>query len=112
TDGAARRAMDDGAPIDFIYPEDGVIVFITPMAVMDNAPHPNAARVLMNYILSREIQEEFVMTMGGYYVPNSAVTYPDSYPDPASLNLVKVDTNELAGVVEEYRARWLSIMSG
>ena len=46
----ARR----GNPITWIYPQDGAILNVGPSAIMANAPHPNAARLFLEWLLSRD----------------------------------------------------------
>lgn len=46
-----------GNPIKVAYPTDGSVVIISPAAVMDNAPHPNAARLFMEFFLGEEYSE-------------------------------------------------------
>jgi iron(III) transport system substrate-binding protein len=45
-----------GAPIKWIIPEEGVVYSVDVDAVPRGAPHPNAARVWVNFILSPEAQ--------------------------------------------------------
>jgi ABC-type Fe3+ transport system substrate-binding protein len=45
-----------GAPLDWVALEP-VIVSLNPVAMAVNAPHPNAARLLVDFLLSREGQE-------------------------------------------------------
>ena len=41
-----------GNPIGIIYPEDGTVLTVGPSAVVAAAPHPNAARLFMEWLLS------------------------------------------------------------
>jgi iron(III) transport system substrate-binding protein len=43
-----------GNPIGIIYPDDGTVVTVGPSAVVADAPHPNAARLFMEWLLSRD----------------------------------------------------------
>ena len=46
----ARR----GNPIGIVYPEDGTVLTVGPSAVVASAPHPNAARLFMEWLLSSD----------------------------------------------------------
>jgi iron(III) transport system substrate-binding protein len=46
-----------GNPIGIVYPEDGTILTVGPSAVVAAAPHPNAARLFMEWLLSRDYAE-------------------------------------------------------
>ena len=43
-----------GNPIGIVYPEDGTVLTVGASAVTASAPHPNAARLLLEWLLSRD----------------------------------------------------------
>jgi iron(III) transport system substrate-binding protein len=47
----AFPAIDKGNPIGVVYPSDGCSICVTPSAVPASAPHPNAARLFLNWML-------------------------------------------------------------
>jgi iron(III) transport system substrate-binding protein len=42
-------SMSRGNPLKLIYPEEGVIAALSPSAIIRNAPHPNAAKLFMEF---------------------------------------------------------------
>ncbi|MBV9101363.1 MAG: ABC transporter substrate-binding protein [Candidatus Dormibacteraeota bacterium] len=56
-DNAARRLQAQGAPIGEVLPTDGSFITNTYLAIPATAPHPNAARLWVNYLLSRQAQD-------------------------------------------------------
>ncbi len=46
-----------GAPIDYTIPSDAPMITYVYLAVPRNAPHPSAARLWINYLLSRQVQD-------------------------------------------------------
>ena len=44
--------VDKGSPVAFVYPEDGTVITVGPSAILASAPHPNAARLFMEWLLS------------------------------------------------------------
>ena len=46
-----------GNPIGIVYPEDGTVLTVGPSAITASAPHPNAARLFMEWLLSRDYAE-------------------------------------------------------
>jgi iron(III) transport system substrate-binding protein len=48
-----------GAPIDWLRPTDPLYGELVPIGIMAGATHPNAARLFIDYVLSREGQELF-----------------------------------------------------
>lgn len=73
-----RKAQ--GNPIDIVYPQDDSILITSPVAVLKDAPHPNAARLFMNFFYSREYSAALV----------KSYNYPIR-TDVASANGVKLD---------------------
>lgn len=51
-----------GNAIEVFYPEDDTILITSPIAVMKDAPHPNAARLFMNFFYSKQYSEVMVKT--------------------------------------------------
>ncbi len=54
------ESADKGNPIAIAYPSDGSILVQTPSAVLKNAPHPNAARLFMEFLLSADFSQVLV----------------------------------------------------
>jgi iron(III) transport system substrate-binding protein len=45
---------DKGNPLAIQYPDDGAILVSTPSGILKNAPHPNAAKLFMEFLLGPE----------------------------------------------------------
>jgi iron(III) transport system substrate-binding protein len=60
--------MTDGAPIQPIYPPEGVPYTNYPMMIMADAPHPHAAELFANWYLSKAGQASLVQVRGAYSV--------------------------------------------
>jgi iron(III) transport system substrate-binding protein len=55
--GPASTALQNiakGNPIGFVYPEDGTLLCVGPSAVLANAPHPNAGRLFLEWLLGAD----------------------------------------------------------
>src|SRR5262249_9341270 len=59
-----KLIRDSGAPVRGIWPKEGVPRERWRAAVRRRAPHPNAARLFMDFVLSREGQDLYVKEMG------------------------------------------------
>ena len=46
-----------GNPVAVVYPEDGAVLMVSPSSVLKNAPAPNAGKLFIEYLLSRECSE-------------------------------------------------------
>lgn len=56
TDVPLNTALADGAPIGFVYPKSGTVRSESYIFVASKAPHPNAGKVLVNWLLSEKGQ--------------------------------------------------------
>lgn len=54
-----------GAPIDVVYPAEGLPAAPGAAGIFKNAPHPNAAKLFMDWSLSEEGQNVIVEKLGG-----------------------------------------------
>ena len=52
--------MAKGAPLAIVYPTEGAPLVNSPTAVMEKAPHPNAARLFQSYLFTPESQQMLV----------------------------------------------------
>jgi iron(III) transport system substrate-binding protein len=50
----AMQNVDKGNPVGFIYPEDATVITVGPSAVLATAPHPNAARLYLEWLFSSD----------------------------------------------------------
>jgi iron(III) transport system substrate-binding protein len=50
-------AIERGNPIGLFYPDDGCSLCVAPSAIPATAPHPNAARVFLNWLLGDEYSQ-------------------------------------------------------
>ncbi len=49
-----------GNPLAVVYPEDGAVLMVSASGIVKNAPAPNAARLFIEYLLSREASQIMV----------------------------------------------------
>ena len=60
TDIPLNSMLDDGAPLGFVYPKSGTTTSDAFAGVSAKAPHPNVARVFVNWLMSKAGQTELV----------------------------------------------------
>jgi len=58
------KSKDKGNPISVVYPEDGSLLMIAPSGILIDAPSPNAAKLHMEFLLSKEASEVHVKERG------------------------------------------------
>ncbi len=56
TDLPLNPLLEDGAPVGFVYPESGTTLSSNKAFIAKNAPHPNAAKVFMNWLMTEKGQ--------------------------------------------------------
>jgi len=59
----AFRYVKGGGPVKIVYPEDGVIAAPDGIALVKGAPHPDAAKVFIDWCLSKSTQDFLVAKM-------------------------------------------------
>jgi iron(III) transport system substrate-binding protein len=82
------RALDEvqaGAPIQLIFWKKGTAIANFYGAVVAQAPHPNAARLLMRWLMSREGQELIVRNLSMYSSRKDVTITPASQPPLSKL---------------------------
>src|SRR6266446_499829 len=95
-----------GNPVEIVFPKEGVPLVISPTAIASFAPHPNAARLFIDFIFSREIQQVLADTEG-LYTGHPEVKYPADRPKLGELKLLLVDPEELEKRNEEIKTRFV-----
>jgi iron(III) transport system substrate-binding protein len=61
---AAFDYLKSGAPVGIVYPSEGTAVTLDGTAVVKGAPHPNAARLFLDFTVTREGQTLIVEKFG------------------------------------------------
>ncbi|HEX4524496.1 MAG TPA: extracellular solute-binding protein [Casimicrobiaceae bacterium] len=59
-----------------VYPSEGMPLAVAPAAIFKNAPHPNAARLFVDYMLSEEGQNLIAIDIFGAYSMRKGVRTP------------------------------------
>lgn len=114
--GQPTRALqnnDRGASLKFIFPEEGVVLMPQCMFIPTEAPHPNAAKLWLDFMLTPPAQEILArreaMSSGrtGFESP-----VPDYAPNISSMKLIDVDWKALKTAdLERARSDWRHIFS-
>jgi len=81
-----------GAPLKVVYPTEGIPITTSVAGIPKTSPHPNAARVFMDWAMSAEGQTAWVRNGGGFSVmkgaplPEGATPQTKLWiPDPAQF---------------------------
>jgi iron(III) transport system substrate-binding protein len=79
---------------------------VSPVAVAKDAPHPNAAKLFVDYIFSKESQQ-LLADKEGLYTGHPQVTYPADKPKLKDLKLLSVEADELEKRNAEIKKRFI-----
>lgn len=100
------RLKKEGAPIDWVAAEP-IIGLTFGLGLVKDAPHPNAARLFIDFLLSREGQE--ILAAVGYYAPRTDVVSPLMKQAPPKMKVVPLPMM-LATRYNEYFQTYRKVM--
>jgi iron(III) transport system substrate-binding protein len=93
-----------GLPVDFMNPKP-LLVGLTPVALVKNAPHPNAARVLLDWLLSRDGQNAIVELSGRPSARTDVNNNPNVFNRKMSIHVIKTpNAAEYNALVTQYKS--------
>ncbi len=107
----AHQLNSKGAKLAFMDPQEGVVLLTQSMFILEGAPHPAAARLWVDLVLSEEGQKilaerEYLISGRG----NFASPLPNVIPTLDSLKTIKVDWSSVSvDDMQRYRAEWTSM---
>jgi iron(III) transport system substrate-binding protein len=92
-DSYAADARKQGHPIQTIYPADGTFIIPSPTAIIKGGPHPNAAKLFANFMLSDDAQKLF--PAGGGYAARKDIDPPKDSPRLGDVKPMPVDYEQI-----------------
>jgi iron(III) transport system substrate-binding protein len=103
-----EMAKKQGAPVDIIFPSDGVAWTFEGDALVKGAKNPQNAKRFLDWAVSKSAMEAYAKWRG------TAITRPDvavSGPKVTELNLINVDFVRAAEEKERLVKKWLEKFS-
>lgn len=88
-DNIAQRSKVTGKPTDYLFPDEGVPTEPGGVAILKDAPHPNAATLFYDWWIGDEGQK--ILVDGGKYSSRSDLQPPQGNPPLSSLKLLLQD---------------------
>ncbi len=104
------RFQKDGAPVDCVYPKSdkGVPTNVRPVAIPKNAPHPNAAKLFLNWRLSKDGQTKMQDGFGMRSVRED-MQPPKGLPAASEVGILILDPAQVRAKREEIIKRWQAV---
>lgn len=97
-------SKDKGNPLAVIYPTDGSLLMVSPSGIPKNAPSPNAAKLYMEFLLSKEAAEVQVKTHSLSVVKGVAPT-PGAKP-LESIKVIRPTEAEITKGIPEVKEKF------
>jgi iron(III) transport system substrate-binding protein len=94
-----------GAPITIVYPTEGTPLVAGMAGLLKEAPHPNAARLFVNYLFSREGQQ-FLVSEGELRSFHPEVQEPTTRTPLKDIKVLTSDPVEQEKAVEEIKQKY------
>jgi iron(III) transport system substrate-binding protein len=83
------REKAKGAPVEFVFPKEGVSAVTEPVAILSSTKNPAAAKAFVDFILSREGQQ--LAARQGYIPVHPEAGLPPGYPDRSAIRVLPFD---------------------
>lgn len=106
----AFQQVDKGNPIVPVYPSDGATLCLGPSSVMASAPHPNAARLFMEWLMSDDFAKLSVANHGDPVHPGLALTSGQKPLD--QVPILSLSVTEIAKGIPNIIEQWRDTFGG
>lgn len=106
----AQREIAKGAPIEIVYPTDGSLVIVTHMAILKRAPHPNAAKLFMEFVLDKEFGA--IMTSEGRHSLDPAVPVAPGVKKISEIKAGRLTIEQSTSGIAPLIEKWNAIFGG
>lgn len=103
----ANRARLEGAPIEFIYPEEGSLYVTEPIGIINGAENAEMAQHFVDFILSEDGQN--VTSEMGYTPVREGVSAPEGLRGVADIEPMKFDAAKVMETRDADKERFAEI---
>jgi len=93
------REAAKGAPVRYVFPEEGVSAITEPAAILKSSKNPEAAAAFISFLLSKEGQE--LASSQGFLPADPDVAPPEGFPAPKTIKLLPFDAAKAAAEREQ-----------
>ena len=118
--GDAFKAKKENSQLDFIYPEDGFVIWVDNFAIPKNAPHLENAYKFLNFMLRADVAKAVVLDnnypsanlAAQKLLPAAIQNNPSVYPPEAILKHGQFQTDIGDDALELYEKYWERLKMG
>ncbi len=104
------REKANGAPVEFVFPEEGVSAVTEPVAILSTAQNPDAAKAFVDFVLSPEGQQ--LAADQGYLPAHPAIAPPAGFPPREDITLMDFDPAQALEDDAANKERFVDIFGG
>ncbi len=104
------REMAKGAPVAFVFPEEGVSAVTEPVAILSTAQNPDAAKAFVDFLISEEGQQ--LASDMGYLPAHPGITPPEGFPALTDIELLDFDPAKALEDDQANKMRFSEIFGG
>ncbi|MDP3406973.1 ABC transporter substrate-binding protein [Bosea sp. (in: a-proteobacteria)] len=101
------REKAKGAPVEFVFPSEGVSAVSEPVAILKTSKNPEAAKAFVDFLLSKDGQE--LALKQGYVAAHPDVALPAGYPARSAIKLMPFDAAKALADEASARKRFSAI---
>lgn len=98
-------SRERGQPIEVVYAIEGTPQISNPMGIFKSSQNPNAARLLVSWIMSAEGQK-FLVDLSGQYPANSRVRQKEGRPALASIKTFREEAAVVADKADQIKVQY------
>ncbi|THT98817.1 extracellular solute-binding protein [Lampropedia puyangensis] len=100
----AIREKAKGAPVEFVFPSEGVSVVTEPVAILKSSQQPAAAAKLVDFLLSAQGQE--LVLKQGYIPARNGSAVPAGFPARESIHILPLNAAKALAETDADKARF------
>lgn len=109
--GRVQAVIDQGAPVDFVYPKEGAVVILVAGCPVEGAPQPKLAQEFVQFVVSAESQAALAHDLGWGPVNRTSKIPPDIAKKvvfgPDKVNALVAPNYDVVNAKRaEWTARW------
>ncbi|MDA1155651.1 MAG: ABC transporter substrate-binding protein [Proteobacteria bacterium] len=104
------REIPNGAPVGFVFPDEGVSAVTEPVAILSTAQNVGAAQAFVDFLISPEGQQ--LAADMGYLPAHPAITSPAGFPPIDQIKLLDFDPATALENADADRLRFVEIFGG
>jgi iron(III) transport system substrate-binding protein len=102
-------ALEGGFPVASVYPDQdgpGTLVIPNTVSILADAPHPEAARKLVDFLLSTEVEQALAESASAQIPVRAAVPRPAHVKSAADFTVMAVDFARVGGEITARQQRF------